>query len=84
MEELVDAYYQNHRAEKFARAWLLALAAKYGWTLWASIQSAVSDLDFDFWSWGMEKFHLAESEFQGALFSKMFEAGLQKNKTGLL
>ena len=30
--------------------------AKYGWTLWASIQDAVSDVDFDFWEWGMEKY----------------------------
>ena len=30
--------------------------SKYGWTLWASIQDANSDLDFDFWEWGMEKY----------------------------
>ena len=25
--------------------------SKYGWTLWASIQSGTSHVDFDFWSW---------------------------------
>ena len=35
--ELVDAYYGKHRADKVARAWLYALLARYGWTLWASI-----------------------------------------------
>ena len=29
--------------------------SKYGWMLWASIQDGTSDLDFDPWSWGLEK-----------------------------
>jgi thiamine kinase-like enzyme len=41
---------------KIARARLLGLAGKYGWTLWGAIQSAASPLDFDFWSWAMERF----------------------------
>ena len=71
LEELVDSYYGAHRPEKVARAWLQALLGKYGWTLWASIQSSVSDLDFDFWAWGMEKYELAQSEFRSDYFSKM-------------
>jgi thiamine kinase-like enzyme len=71
LEELVDAYYGAHRPEKVARAWLQALLGKYGWTLWASIQSSVSDLDFDFWAWGMEKYELAQAEFTSPYFSKM-------------
>lgn len=71
LEELVDAYYGAHQPEKIARAWLQALLGKYGWTLWASIQSSISELDFDFWSWGMEKYQKAQSEFSGELFQKM-------------
>lgn len=78
LEELVDAYYGVHRPEKVARAWLQALLGKYGWTLWASIQSSVSDLDFDFWSWGMEKYELAQSEFTSTYFSKMLTQVTQK------
>jgi thiamine kinase-like enzyme len=73
LEELVDAYYGEHKPEKVARAWLLALLGKYGWTLWASIQNSISDLDFDFWSWGMEKYEKAQSEFSSEYFSKMLE-----------
>lgn len=73
LEELVTAYYGESRPEKFARAWLWALMAKYGWTLWASIQSSISELDFDFWSWGMEKYQLAQSEFSSEMFSKMLK-----------
>lgn len=78
LEELVDAYYGEHRPEKIARAWLQALLGKYGWTLWASIQGSVSELDFDFWSWGMEKYELAQSEFTSTYFSKMLSQVTQK------
>ena len=78
LEELVTAYYGEERPEKFARAWLQALLGKYGWTMWASIQSAVSDLDFDFWEWGMAKYDLAQSEFTGDRFQKMLKQVTQK------
>lgn len=78
LEELVTAYYGESRPEKFARAWLQALMAKYGWTLWASIQSSISELDFDFWSWGMEKYQLAQSEFSGEMFTKMLKQVSEK------
>lgn len=81
LEELVLAYYGSDRPEKLARAWLQALLAKYGWTLWASIQSSISELDFDFWSWGMEKYQLAQAEFSSQLFAKMLR---QVSKTGPL
>lgn len=70
LEELVTAYYGGYRPDKVARAWLWALMAKYGWTLWASIQSQVSDLDFDFWEWGMAKYELAQSEFTSDYFKR--------------
>lgn len=78
LEELVDAYYGSHRPEMVARAWLQALLGKYGWTLWASIQSSVSELDFDFWSWGMEKYEKARSEFSSEFFTKMLGQVTQK------
>jgi hypothetical protein len=39
--------------------------ARYGWTLWASIQASVSPIDFDFWSWGMGKYVRAVEELDG-------------------
>ena len=70
LEELVTAYYGTHRPDKVARAWLWALMAKYGWTLWASIQDSVSEIDFDFWQWGMSKYDLARTEFTSDYFKK--------------
>jgi thiamine kinase-like enzyme len=65
LTELVAAYYGVATSAKVARAQLLALMSDYGWTLWASIQSATSDLDFDFWSWGMEKYERALERLRG-------------------
>ncbi|MFC4119683.1 choline kinase family protein [Nonomuraea zeae] len=66
LEELVTAYYGRRLRHKIARARLLGLMSKYGWTLWASIQDGANEsIDFDFWSWGMEKYERAVTEFTG-------------------
>jgi len=79
LDELVTSYYAGPRPEKLARAWLFALLAKYGWTLWASIQSSVSDIDFDFWQWGMEKFEDVEESFASDKFEKALAQVTQKS-----
>jgi thiamine kinase-like enzyme len=68
LDELVGHYYGAPLRNKVARARLWGLVSKYGWTLWASIQDGMSDLDFDFWSWGMEKYDRAVLEFDGPDF----------------
>ncbi len=65
LEELVALYYGKALRHKVARARLWGLMSKYGWMLWAAIQDGVSPLDFDFWSWGMEKYDRAVAEFDG-------------------
>ena len=79
LDELVASYYGGPRPEKLARAWLFALLAKYGWTLWASIQSSVSDIDFDFWQWGMEKFEDVQESFASNKFEKALTQVTQKS-----
>jgi thiamine kinase-like enzyme len=78
LEELVTAYFGSHRPDKVARAWLWALMAKYGWTLWASIQVSVSEIEFDFWEWGMSKYDLARTEFTSEYFKKALVAVTSK------
>ncbi len=65
LEELIAAYDGAHSERHLARACLWGLMSQYGWTLWASIQDATSPIDFDFWSWGMEKYERAEATFGG-------------------
>ena len=54
-----------------ARAW--SLLARYGWTLWASIQDGVSPIDFDFWAWGMDKYESARAELLGPEYDEIRE-----------
>jgi thiamine kinase-like enzyme len=73
LEQLVGHYYGRPLRNKVARARLWGLMSKYGWTLWASIQDGVSDIDFDFWEWGMEKYTRAVAEFDGDDFPGLLE-----------
>jgi thiamine kinase-like enzyme len=65
LTELVAAYYGTATPGKVARAQLFGLMSDYGWTLWAAIQAATSELDFDFWAWGMEKYERALALLRG-------------------
>jgi thiamine kinase-like enzyme len=73
LEQLVAGYYGRPLRNKVARARLWGLMSKYGWTLWASIQDGVSEIDFDFWEWGMEKYERAKAEFDGPDFARLLE-----------
>lgn len=73
LAELVGQYYGRILRNKLARARLFGLMSKYGWTLWASIQHSVSTMDFDFWSWGMEKYDRAISEFASPDFERLLQ-----------
>jgi thiamine kinase-like enzyme len=65
LHDLVAAYSGRASRRRVARARLLGLMSKYGWTLWASIQDGVSLLDFDFRAWGAENDRRAVVEFTG-------------------
>jgi thiamine kinase-like enzyme len=73
LEQLVAHYYGKPSPGKVARCRLWGLMAKYGWMLWASIQDGVSELDFDFWSWGLEKYVRAVAEFDGPDLERLLE-----------
>jgi thiamine kinase-like enzyme len=74
LEQLVTVYYHGrHARHRLARARLWGVMAQYGWTLWASIQDGVSEIDFDFWAWGMEKYERAVAEFESPLFERLLE-----------
>ncbi len=73
LEALVEAYDGELLRNRVARTRLWALMAKYGWTLWGSIQHSVSAIDYDFWSWAMEKYERAVAEFEGPDFERLLE-----------
>ena len=70
-ELLVSSYWGRDSEVKLARARAWSLLARYGWTLWAAIQAGASTIDFDFWSWGMQKYESARAELQGQQFDQI-------------
>jgi thiamine kinase-like enzyme len=73
LAELITAYYGTALRNKIARARLLGLVGKYGWTLWGAIQRATSPLDFDFWAWAMERYEAAASGLTSQAFGRLLE-----------
>ena len=73
LERLVSEYYGAPLVNKAARCRLWGLMSKYGWTLWGSIQDGISDIDFDFWGWAMEKYTRAVAEFDGPDFERLLD-----------
>jgi thiamine kinase-like enzyme len=73
LAELITAYYGTALRNKIARARLLGLVGKYGWTLWGAIQRATSPLDFDFWAWAMERYEAAAQGLTSRDFSRLLE-----------
>jgi thiamine kinase-like enzyme len=71
LEELITAYWGKPLRNKVARSRLWGLMSKYGWTLWGSIQDGISELEFDFWGWAMEKYERAVAELDGPEFEEL-------------
>lgn len=71
LDLLVTTYYGDHLINRIARARLWGLMSQYGWTLWASIQEATSDIDFAFWPWGLEKYERAVATFRGPVLDRL-------------
>ncbi|MDT7575613.1 MAG: hypothetical protein QOH17_1946, partial [Pseudonocardiales bacterium] len=80
LDVLVEAYFGRPRPAEVARARLFGLMSKYGWTLWASIQDGSSPMEFDFWSWGMEKYDRAVAEFDSDEFDTLLTAARSPDK----
>lgn len=70
---LCDAYWQKHLPSKIARAMAWSIIARYGWVMWASIQEAVSSIDFDFRSWGLKKWNAVLPELTGERYIEVLE-----------
>jgi thiamine kinase-like enzyme len=57
-----------------ARVRLQSLVSQYGWSLWGAIQASASTLDFDFMSWGQERFEKAARTFTSPELDRMLDA----------
>jgi thiamine kinase-like enzyme len=76
-EDMIDAwceaYFGDPTPADRARVRVQALCSQYGWALWGFIQEATSPLDFDFHSWGMERYEKAAATFFGGGLPRLLE-----------
>jgi thiamine kinase-like enzyme len=76
-EEQVDAwceaYFGDPTPADRARVRVQALCSQYGWALWGFIQEATSPIEFDFHSWGMERYEKAAATFRGGRLTRLLE-----------
>ena len=70
---LVTAYYGRPRRSMIARARLFGLVSMYGWTLWGAIQNGASPIEYDFWSWALERFEGAAAGFTADAYPRLLE-----------
>ena len=73
VEALTTAYFGRPLRHKLARVRLQSLVSEYGWSLWGAIQASASSLDFDFDSWGRERFEKAARTFGSTRFERLLE-----------
>jgi thiamine kinase-like enzyme len=69
----VESYFGTPTRADVARVRLQSLCSWYGWSLWGFIQAAASPLDFDFWSWGMERYDKAREAFADPVLEHLLE-----------
>jgi thiamine kinase-like enzyme len=62
---LCEAYFGPGSDEMLARMNLWAVMSDVGWTLWGAIQAAISDIDFDFWTYASDRWRRAEAALEG-------------------
>jgi thiamine kinase-like enzyme len=76
-EEQVDtwceAYFGEPTPADRARVRVQALCSEYGWSLWGFIQEAASPIDYDFHSFGMERYEKAAATFRGGRLHHLLE-----------
>ena len=74
---LVSQYHGGPVRNKVARAQILGLIGRYGWTLWGAIQHASSPIEFDFWGWAMERFEAAAAVMTSPAWGRLLDEAVR-------
>lgn len=73
IEEVCAAYFGEAREDMIARMKLNMIMSDVGWGLWAAIQAKISTIEFDFWSWAIERWGRAVQKMDSAEFERWLE-----------
>ena len=78
LHELVAAYFREATPALVARCRLQMIMSDVGWTLWAAIQARISDIEYDFWGWAVDR----SARAQAMLDRPAFEGWLAATARG--
>ena len=70
---LCNTYWQKHLPGKIYRAMAWSIIARFGWVMWSSIQEGVSQINFDFRTWGLKKWNSVLPELKGDHYKEIAE-----------
>lgn len=73
IQELCAAYFGVASPAKLARMKLNMIMSDVGWGLWAAIQAKISQIDYDFWGWAIERWGRAVEKMDSPEFPKWLE-----------
>jgi thiamine kinase-like enzyme len=65
INELCEAYFGVVSSGRIARMKLNMIMSDVGWGLWAAIQASISEIEFDFWGWALERWSRAGEKMDG-------------------
>jgi thiamine kinase-like enzyme len=68
-----EAYFGDPSPADRARVRVQALCSQYGWALWGFIQEHASPIDYDFHSFGMERYEKADATFRSGRLPGLLE-----------
>lgn len=74
LRQLVAGYFGEATPALLARCRLQMIMSDVGWTLWAAIQARISQIDYDFWGWAVERWTRAQSMIDGPDFESWLGA----------
>jgi len=73
IQELCFEYFGKETPSMLARMKLNMIMSDVGWTLWAAIQARISEIDYDFWGWAIERWGRATAKLDSPDFSHWLE-----------
>jgi len=77
--ELARAYYGLVSEKIMARIHLHGVLGDVGWSLWSTIQTEISDIDFDFKEYGLKRWNRAVERMESGEFNRWLQNMRSKN-----
>jgi thiamine kinase-like enzyme len=68
IQEVCAAYFGSVSKRMIARMMLNMIMSDVGWGLWAAIQAKISQIDYDFWGWAIERWGRAVAKMDSDQF----------------